>query len=178
VPNPKPSPIELATAKQIKAAKLMVENGGTDSPKSKGQILREAGYSEAIAANPSKVIEADGFKSLMEEFLPDDDTLQIHKRVLHSKKVEHMVFPLAMSDEEIEDLLEEAGCTVKKFKHGETATHVWFWADDNAQRLKAVELAYKVKGQLTSGADKGNSGNVFVNNAFFNAKDYLKDVST
>jgi hypothetical protein len=172
--NVKQSPIELATAKQIKAAKLMVENGGTDSPKSKGEILREAGYSEAIANNPSKVIEADGFKSLMEEFLPDDETLQTHKKVLRATKVEHMVFPLAMEDEEIIDLLEDAGCTVKKFKHGETATHVWFWADDNSVRLKAVELAYKVKGRLSGDGGKPvGGGNMFINNAHFNADKYL-----
>ena len=47
------------TVRQIKAHDNMIENGAN-----KSKALKSAGYSNAIASNPSKVIESEGFKQL------------------------------------------------------------------------------------------------------------------
>lgn len=51
-----------------------------------------------------------------------------------------------MTDKEIVAMLAETGCTVKRIVHGETARHVYFWSPDNNSRNKALDTAYKVKG--------------------------------
>lgn len=69
----------MATARQKKAVEKLVENGGSDHPRPMGEILKEAGYSDAIAKNPQKLTESKGFKDLVDQYLPDDfilDALQ------------------------------------------------------------------------------------------------------
>lgn len=50
------------TQRQIKAAELMVENGGNAS-----KSMREAGYSEETAHTPSKLTESKGFLQIAAE---------------------------------------------------------------------------------------------------------------
>ena len=104
--------------------------------------------------------------------MPDYKVLGTHTRLLASIKLEHMVFPLGpedseggedddeiddntmvangestdLTDKEIIDMLAELGCKVKRIVHGQQARHVYFWSPDNQTRVKATELAYKIKG--------------------------------
>ena len=69
----------MATARQKKAVEKLVENGGNDQPRPMGEILKEVGYSDAVAKNPQKLTESKGFKDLIDQYLPDDfilDALQ------------------------------------------------------------------------------------------------------
>lgn len=68
--------------RQIKAAKLMVENGGN-----KRKALLEAGYSQAVADNPSKVMGTDTWKDLLEEYFPDSEMLRIGAEGMRATKV-------------------------------------------------------------------------------------------
>jgi hypothetical protein len=66
------------TLRQKKVVEILVENGSksiTERPKSLGGILREAGYSEAVATVPSKVTGAAGFQLALERAGIDDDRL-------------------------------------------------------------------------------------------------------
>lgn len=170
----------MATPKQIKAAKKMSENVGKDKPEPMGKVLREAGYAQSTSENPDHVTKSKGFTELMEEYLPDDDVLDAHQQLLKSTRIEHMVFPLyrnpeadipeegdlteeqeeklkhaasageSLSDKDIEDMLAEVNCKVRKIVHGETARHVYFWSPDANARKNAIELAYKIKGRITN----------------------------
>jgi hypothetical protein len=82
----------------------------------------------------------------MEEYLPDEDLASVHKRLLNSTGIGHMVFPTAVSDKEIKSLLATVNCIVKKIQHGDQANHVWFWAPDNKARKDGLDMAYKLKG--------------------------------
>lgn len=62
--------IIVATSKQDKALKLLVENGG-NMPVSKA--MEEAGYSPATAKTPKKLTESQAYKS----FFPPDKTEQV-----------------------------------------------------------------------------------------------------
>jgi hypothetical protein len=88
------------TPRQIKAAELMAENGRKAKPASTGQILKEAGYSDAVVDVPSKVTDSPVFQDLLEQFMPDNDLATVHKRLLNTRKIEHMVFPLGQADED------------------------------------------------------------------------------
>jgi hypothetical protein len=109
--------------------------------------MREAGYSESTSETPSRLTDSKAWQEAMEKFLPDDDLLKAHKELLAATHIEHMVFPVAVTDEEITELLESVNCKPRKFQHGETANHVWFWAKDNMALKNGLDLAYKLKGK-------------------------------
>ena len=70
----------MATDKQKKAFKEMVENGGY-----KKDVMKNAGYSNAIVNNPKKVTESKGWDELLEEYLPDDLITKRHKWLINHK---------------------------------------------------------------------------------------------
>lgn len=82
----------------------MAENVGNKRPKTQGEILREAGYSETISENPQKIIQTDSFQDLLAIVMPDDELTAVHKRLLQTRKIEHMVFPLGPEGEDDPDL--------------------------------------------------------------------------
>ena len=192
--KPKRPARRAPTARQIKAARLMVENVRNEKPKSQGDILREAGYSEAIATVPAKIVQAPSFQELLAQVIPDDSLTEIHKRLLNTRKIEHMVFPLmtseaedsllnkgqtlnvtdgeTLTDQDIASMLDEVGCKVKKIMHSETARHVWYWAHDAAAQSKALELAYKVRGVIQK--DNGGGGGVNFN---FGTQNFIKEAN-
>jgi hypothetical protein len=135
----------MSTNRQEKAVQIYVENRG----KSVSAAMREAGYSDTTAKNPKNLTESPQWMELLDKYLPDKKLADAHKKLLSAKKIEHMVFPLAMEQKDIRSLLKSVGCTPRKIQHGDSAIHVWFWAPDTAAQAKAVELGYKVKGKLT-----------------------------
>jgi hypothetical protein len=161
------------TLKQKRAAKLTAENVRSSKPRPTGEILLEAGYSEAVSKKPKKVTESDGFLMLLDELLPDDKLTKTHARLLETRKIEHMVFPLGpkddkeaekvvtstvsrrnlLTDDDIEEMLRDVNCTVKRIVHGENARHVYYWVHDANAQTKALELGYKVKGKMNKTGD-------------------------
>jgi len=131
----------MPTLKQKKTFKFTLENGGRVS-----KAMKKAGYSDAMARNPQKLTEANGWKELMQAYLPDESLARKHQELLNNRAIDHMVFPVAMTDGEITDMVESIGCRVKKIKHGKTVNHVWFFTIDAQSAGKALDMAYKLKG--------------------------------
>lgn len=131
----------MATIKQKRAIDKIVENGGNVS-----RAMIEVGYSPATAKTPQKLTESKGWDELTKEFLDDTDVAKKHKELLNSHSIQHMVFPLDVTDEEITKLLLEVNCISRRFMHSDTQTHVWFWSPDNKARKDAIDMAYKIKG--------------------------------
>ena len=123
-------------------AKLLVEHPEL----SVAEAMRSLGYSESYARSGSQLTQSDSFKQELQKYFPDQLVAQRHVELLNSTRIDHMVFPLAMSDEEITELLQSVNCTPKKFMHGETANHVWFWSPDNKARKDGLDMVYKLKG--------------------------------
>lgn len=140
----------MATTRQKKAADKLVENGGNVS-----KAMKDAGYSEATAKTPQKLTNSKGWEELMEEYLPDDKLAEVHKSLLGAHQLDHMVFPLSQTDDDIRELLESTGCKVRKIQHSETQTHCWFWSPNTKAQKDAVELAYKLKGRITNKVQHG-----------------------
>lgn len=132
----------MATIKQKRAFTRVVENGGNVS-----RAMMEVGFSPATAKTPQKLTTSKGWQELMELHLSDASIAKRHKELLNSHFVDHMVFPLAMTEKEITALLLEVNCVARRFMHAETQTHVWFFAPDNKARKDAIDMAYKLKGR-------------------------------
>lgn len=91
-------------SRQVKAAQLMSENLRKDKPEPAGKVLIAAGYSKAVADAPTRVIQTPAFQDLLDKFLPDNKLARTHKRLLETRKLEHMVFPLGPEGEDDEHL--------------------------------------------------------------------------
>ncbi len=112
----------MATLKQEAAVKVIVENHGNIS-----KAMKEVGYTDATAKNPSNLTNSLGFKELMQKYLPDDKVLRTHDEALTANKVISAKIIGANANENTDDFIE---------------------VPDHPTRLKAVELAYKVGGKL------------------------------
>lgn len=161
-----------ATPRQLKAIKLMGENGGNVSG-----AMRDAGYPPTTYKNPDKLTNSKAFKILAEELLPDTDLLGKHRRLLNAHRLDHMVFPLGpkttaekkkgkqtkaekqiakmedkqrteLTDADIIQMLLDLNCSVRKIVHGEQARHVYFWSPDNKAQQAALTLGYQIRGKI------------------------------
>ena len=61
----------MATERQKRAVDNIIENHGNVS-----KSMRDAGYTDASAKNPSNLTDSAGFAELMEAYLPDDMLLR------------------------------------------------------------------------------------------------------
>ena len=70
----------MATIKQKKAIERVVENGGNVS-----QAMIDVGYSPNTAHTPQKLTESDGWKELLNEYLPKSLVMEKHRALLNKK---------------------------------------------------------------------------------------------
>jgi hypothetical protein len=111
------------TIKQKAVAKDIMENHG----KPISQAMLDAGYDPSSAKNPSNLTESKGWAELMEKYLPDDLVLDTHRAGLTAMKQ----------------------LSVRGGKDANAESDDFIEVEDHPTRLKAVELAYKVKKKLT-----------------------------
>lgn len=135
----KKKPLNL---RQKKLAKAILENRGG----SVGSAMREAGYSAAYAKNPQQLAGTKTWNELMDEFLPDADLAAVHQSLLKSKRVERLVVHKKIPDKDIEQMITDANCVLKKIYEFMGEKHVMFWAPNDKARTDALDLAYKLKG--------------------------------
>ncbi len=134
--------------------KNIVEDIGKGKKATITDAAQRAGFSESYATNGT-LTQTDSWKALLEEALSDEKLIDIHKQLLSSMHLDHMTFPIytpdkeddgtQLSDEDIKELLESTGCTVRRIVHGDSARHVYFWSPDNLARDRALDKAYKLK---------------------------------
>lgn len=122
----------------------MVANGG--KRRSLAQSMREAGYSESYARNPQKIKGTKAWQDYLEEFIPDEQIAVAHKTLLEAQRVSRMDFPVSLTDEEVAGIIVSSGRTVLVVKRGKKTVSVAYAEPDFTARVRAVDLAYKVKG--------------------------------
>lgn len=113
---------------------------------SQTQMARDAGYSESYAQNPQRIRTTKKFREKFDEMITDEMVLEWHANLGQARKLDHMVFPLAVEDEDIEDFLRSVNCVLRKIVHSTQSKHAYFWAFDNKAKKDAIDMAYKVKG--------------------------------
>ena len=52
-----------------------------------GRILRSAGYSESVCKAPQRVTESKGWKNLVNEYFPDNQLAEMHKKLLEKEEI-------------------------------------------------------------------------------------------
>lgn len=126
-----------ATLMQRKALKGALENGGKISP-----AMRAAGYSEAMAKNPQKLKESDGWQSLMKGLgLSDNDLLRKSKEHLEATTLQQFSFPGDVEDVVIIKIFEEIpGMKVLHIQKLESIRAV----TDEKDKKKAKPVTYVV----------------------------------
>lgn len=112
----------MPTEKQRKAARIMAENGGNAS-----KAMREAGYSAVTAATPGKLTNSKGFRELLDEYLPEQKLLQVHKEGLDAKKVISARVTSKEAGVDTDDFIE---------------------VPDHPTRHKFLETGYQLRGKL------------------------------
>lgn len=127
----------------------MVANGG--KRRSLAQAMREAGYSESYARNPQKIKGTKVWQEYLEEFIPDEQLAVAHRSLLEAQRVSRMEFPALLTDEEIKNIIAASGRTVLVLKRGKGGVNVAFSEPDFTARVRAIDLAYKVKGLYKAG---------------------------
>lgn len=139
----------MSTIKQKRVAKDILESIGKPKNKNKsvGKAMLDAGYSPAMAKNPHVLTKSNGWKELMEKYLPDeklaaklDEGMESMKqigarKIVQGAKTGHEI--RVDSSTEVDDFIE---------------------VPDYAVRHKYVETALKVKGKLTNNIDIKSDG--------------------
>lgn len=111
----------MATLKQKKAIKRVVENGGNVS-----RAMIESGYSKNTAKTPQKLTESKAWLELIEKELPDSKLAKVHKEGLAATHKQPRIVDRDKRGAPIYDYVSEP--------------------DFNA-RHKYLETAYKIKGK-------------------------------
>lgn len=148
--------VNMASDKQTRAVQIYVANRGI----SVAEAMRRAGYSEATARNPKNLTQTKAWEELVEEYLPDEKLAQKHVELLDAMRMESAQFPEYLPHEIIRELLMDAGCKVRNFETNPKTgiITVWYWAPDRKAQASALDLAYKLKGKMTTKVE--HSGDV------------------
>jgi hypothetical protein len=107
----------MSTNKQKALAKKILQNPSMEM----GEAMKEIGFSENT--RPHDVANTKSWQELMEKYLPDDLVLDTHKAGLTAMKQ----------------------LSVRGGKDANAGSDDFIEVEDHPTRLKAVELAYKVK---------------------------------
>lgn len=190
------------TTKQERAAKLMSENIRKPKPQPTGELLIEAGYSEAMSKTPSRITGSVTFQDLLDRYMPDDTLAKTHQRLLETRKIEHMTFPLGPANEDDIDLsgsqpnkesdIEKAGAEVERTTLTDEEIKTML-KDVNCTVRRIVHgntarhvyywvhdsaaqsKALELAYKMKGLVGKGEANTfVFTGNANFNSKDYIK----
>ena len=90
------------TIKQIRAVKATLENIGNPNPKTQEQVLIEAGYSKSVAQHsPTQITNSQGWNQLMDKYLTDENTAQVHNEMMNAQKVQLFVFDGEIKNKQI-----------------------------------------------------------------------------
>ena len=162
----------MTKIKQKRLAKEVKENVGNVGNKRKkktlGQMMIDAGYSEATATgNPGRTLESKSFKDKLNELLPDDDVLQAHKDLFGAGHLQQYTFPNTEKNEDIKVLINNIpGCrlilirTLLTKRKGVGMKTAYFLVPDNRSRKDAIDMAYKLKGNYPAQKFKLDDGDI------------------
>jgi hypothetical protein len=86
------------------------------------------------------------YTEVLREMLPDIELAKKHLELLNATGIDHMTFPLDITDDEIKELLREVNCEMRKVQRSNTLVNVWCWSIDNNARKNALDMLYKLRG--------------------------------
>ncbi len=114
----------------------------------KKEVMEESGYSPSYADSGRST---KTLREVLEQYFPDDKIAQIEAAQLEASHIDHYVFTLSISDEEIKEVVESyPNCKLKKIVHTETTKHAYFYSPDNFAVAKSLDRIYKLKGSYSA----------------------------
>lgn len=122
--------------------KKLSDNLGTGMTMEQAMIA--VGYTPSYAKS-GNIKTTKNWPELVEQEMSDEYLMGHHKQLMNSRRLEHMVFPLRVTDEQMTEMLASVNCTVKRIMHGEQQNHAWYWANDNRAKKDALDMMYKIK---------------------------------
>lgn len=80
----------MATQRQKKLAKVIVENSSLDKPLNAGEMLEKVGYSKSVSeSKPSDIIEAQGVQEELEVLgFTEENAMKVVKEIMLNSEVE------------------------------------------------------------------------------------------
>ena len=112
----------MSTLKQKKVFEKIIENHGNIS-----KSMREVGYTDATAKNPSNLTKSDAWAELMEKYIPDDKLQKVLDEGLEANRVIS---------------------AMNTGKQADGATADFIDVPDHAVRHKFLETALKLKNKF------------------------------
>lgn len=123
-------------------------NIGKKKRKSLKQTMIDNGYSESYA-DSGHIKKTRSWDDLMKIVLNDELLATKHNALLNAKQVQRFIFATRIKDEDIIEMVEEAGfkvITIRNSPMGKMA----FYSVDNTKAIKdGLDMAYKLKGKFT-----------------------------
>lgn len=144
----------MTTLKQNRVLQIIHENPRISL---RAAMLR-SGYSIHTANHPRDLINSQGWKELMERFLPDIKVINTHSELLDASRIKKMTLGRNKSDEFIKSLfrpLKKSGIRLLDIKNIGSRRVIFYSAPDNSKRLSALDMAYRVKGYYSSRGSVG-----------------------
>jgi len=151
------------TKRAKKAFQILTEN----ERMSQREALKQAGFSDEVADHPKKVTESKGWKQLCKEYLPDEDIVAAHKKLMLTGKLSRQSFPLNLSNKEIKEMITKIRCefidiklefeeyTDKKGNLKKRKRKFCYYLIPDPIALKsAIDMAYKVKNKYPATSHK------------------------
>lgn len=148
----------MATDKQKIVAEKILENLG--SGKSLGEIMREAGYSEAYSKNPQQLKATKGWGELMDKHMPEDKLAKTHGKTLEAVTMRKFRFSDSFKRADVLKFAKKFATkpnimvtkvVVPHYRKGEVSWEETYWevaivVPDNPTILKSMDMAYKLRG--------------------------------
>lgn len=140
--------------RQKKAVKIlaekMAENGGKIS---KGEILKEAGYSDAIAKNPAKIFESASMKKAIKSAGLDLKSLKMkHKQLLNMGRIQSISASMHIPQEQFVNMVINSIPGSRFFHYFDmllnSSREYYFIFPDTITQTKALEMQYKILGEF------------------------------
>jgi len=100
----------------------------------------------------AKVIAAENLtkpyiKSAIVNAIKDEDLAEKHKELLNQVKIDYLVFPKYMSDEEIVDHVEAQGIEVLNIRESDKGKLAFYVVPDSQAIAKGLDMGYRLKGK-------------------------------
>jgi len=138
-----------------RAVDIMVVKGG-----SKAKALREAGFSEAIAKTPAKVLENPLVRDYIDERLNKDIVSSWHGKLLKAGSFKKEYFDVDVPDDVIKKIISNAGGEVQDIKivtlksdENEQRKRVYWTRINHDAVARGVDMAWKLHGAYAENKD-------------------------
>lgn len=148
-PQTKP-PTPESVKKQKAVIKVLADiKGGFAKPRSLASILRENKFPEHLVRHPKRLRKIAGFDDLLNRYIPPQNVLRTHRRLLKTNTIETLPMDSSLTDSEIKGIIERH--TSSKVLHisrfdGDSEARVYYTVPDGTTQRGALDMAYRLHG--------------------------------